>query len=132
MPSFISRSAVAKMYDPELPMVLKEVVLPTTYSAGSGFTVVIDELENVAMAKPLGVVVNNNNKLIAVMQVSIKGNEVTLYFGEAQANSSTGDITIEPLPDGSSDLAGQTITILAVGNITNEILPPPAPPPQWE
>jgi len=117
---YMVASSVAKMIDPEMPVTLKKVKGPSTYSAANGFMVSIDELVDAPLFKVLGPMVGNDGSLIVATSVKRYSNNVLLIkFGKLTANTATGAITVEALDDGSTALDGVDIYVLAFGGITS-------------
>ena len=123
MISIFSRAAVAKMHDPEIPVVYKEIMLPGDYNSEIGVEVEINEVSRVSMIYPIGIMLTQDREIVTVMQWKAIGNKVIMKFGKVKSDSSTGKVTVEELEDGSDDLRGVILSVIAVGDMTDMVVP---------
>lgn len=115
------------MYNPELPVLFKKIVGPSTYSLADGYTVSLEELKHIAMVFQAGPIIGNDGSYIVIKDYAINGDTATLHFGKLVADTNTGAITVADLDDGSNALEGVMIPLIAVGDTTSMEVAPEAP-----
>lgn len=118
MPQTLFISAIAKMYDPPLPVLFKKIVGPASYDATNGYTISLEELKRIAMVFQAGPIIGTGGEYIVIKSYTVVGDTVNIKFGKIQADTSTGAITVVDLDDGSTALNGVLIPIIAVADTT--------------
>ena len=119
MPIPIELSAMGKLSDTDVPVMVKMVLGPSAYSQTTKFEVTFDDLPRVELIGMVGPVRGADGSLVfASYAEKVGDNKWKITLSTIAANTTTGAISAIELADGYTGLATVPLIFIVIGDTT--------------